>query len=523
MAGEKWKVEPVAGPPSEGAPGSKWKTSAPPVPVEADSDVNPIWEGVKQGASFGFADEAQAALGTMFSDQTYRDRWQELQAQIEAAKKANPVRYYGGEVGGSLASLLIPGLGEANLLRLGKLGQLPRVLQIAGLGAAQGGLNAVGQGGELSAQTPVDALTGAGIGGALGVATAPVAKLAGKYGPAAVDWVKENVAKPALKYTAPIMKVPFEVGKEVLENVPTYLEKLPSGRKLATELVQKVNEKSAELKKGTDAARALLSDEPVLNWKDAAKLLDEAMTDSGAIFKGAKNEASSENIGLLKVLGQQKKRLQSLADEQGFLSETKIREMMDALQPYTKFSQEAGPSGKAAAKGYNMAYGRLNELLKGTPDALSAYGEAMAPIAKGTDEIAQLAKDLGLKKGAGERYRITDASIKKVKNLKNNELLSEKVATQFPEDEFAAMANRLKNEKYFQPKSFSAGSLLGSMINPMTLGPIGVARDVAGGPIWRAAARRSDPYTTAAPESFEAIARRPLIDLFNPYDPNSIR
>jgi hypothetical protein len=88
--------------------------------------------GLAQGASMGFADEATGALEALWDKATkgdakgfadlYRQHRDESRANYDAAKKANPGTYGASQVGGAVATSLVPGLGEANLAKLGVMG-----------------------------------------------------------------------------------------------------------------------------------------------------------------------------------------------------------------------------------------------------------------------------------------------------------------------------------------------------------------------------------------------------------------
>lgn len=107
--------------------------------------------GAAQGASLGLADEITGGLGAAYDvspfgnspiDQLverYRQNRDESRAAYDAAKKANPKTYLGGEIGGGLATMLVPGLGVA---KGAKLAQAIKTGALAGGIAGFGGSNA---------------------------------------------------------------------------------------------------------------------------------------------------------------------------------------------------------------------------------------------------------------------------------------------------------------------------------------------------------------------------------------------
>jgi hypothetical protein len=141
--------------------------------------------GAGQGASFGFADElaglgsaAKGALsGQGFEYKKKRDEWRKW---FEKAQKENPGAYLAGELGGSLGTAVIPGVGI-----LGNLGKAGLVTKGAITGAGVGALSGIGQS---TAENPLDiakdaknaAILGGGLGAAGGLAAKGVSKLASK-------------------------------------------------------------------------------------------------------------------------------------------------------------------------------------------------------------------------------------------------------------------------------------------------------------------------------------------------------
>jgi len=167
---------------------------------EGPSELESAGRGAIQGASFGLRDEAAGALkspmgalkaiankfGGEFSDEDleeYKRERDESRQLDKQASEANPKSYMAGQVGGALATSVVPGLGGAGVAKL------------AAQGAAQGLGNSEAE--DLAGNVR-DTAIGAGIGAATGAA----GKLLNKAG---------------------------SVGKEVLEDVAT----APIGQKAA--------------------------------------------------------------------------------------------------------------------------------------------------------------------------------------------------------------------------------------------------------------------------------------------------
>lgn len=160
---------------------------AAPVPnAEPPSILESVGRGALQGASFGFADEIAGALGAAFTPKTYRQARDESRAAYAAAKEANPKAYVAGEIGGGLASAVIPGgvLGKAAEGGAAAVEAAPTIgrlaLKGAATGAAYGGAQALGDSTADLTQGDfhgaiADTLRGAAIGGLTGAIIHPAA------------------------------------------------------------------------------------------------------------------------------------------------------------------------------------------------------------------------------------------------------------------------------------------------------------------------------------------------------------
>ncbi len=90
------------------------------------SEGNSAMAGLAQGTAMGFGDElmggiraVQDVAGDKFSLGDLKDRYQQRRKEYRDynanAHAQNPKSYTGGEIGGSVATTLVPGLGQANL------------------------------------------------------------------------------------------------------------------------------------------------------------------------------------------------------------------------------------------------------------------------------------------------------------------------------------------------------------------------------------------------------------------------
>lgn len=195
------------------------------------SHLESLGRGAAQGASLGFADEL-AGVGSAIGDwlgrkvgggietgqsmgDVYREGRDESRAAYKAAQTAHPYVYGGGEIGGAIASGLIPGAGA------GKLG-LTGAKAAAGLGALEGAVQSVGASEAEGAKELLgDAVRGGVLGGALGgVAHAAF----GRYANSAVKRHAEHIADEVLGNAPSAFKKRFasiqQLAPDVFDNDP---------------------------------------------------------------------------------------------------------------------------------------------------------------------------------------------------------------------------------------------------------------------------------------------------------------
>lgn len=151
-------------------------------PQEAPGALEALGRGALQGASLGFSDEITGAIQSLFGSKTYEQARDESRAANTAAQDAHSTLYGAGELGGGIASTLIPGLGVAKGAGIVKTG-----LQAAVAGGLSGlGTSEAKSAGGLASDTAQGAAIG-GVGGALlhGISS-KVGELVGKA-PAMAD------------------------------------------------------------------------------------------------------------------------------------------------------------------------------------------------------------------------------------------------------------------------------------------------------------------------------------------------
>ncbi len=144
--------------------------------------------GMAQGVTLGLADELAAGVESTFTDKTYQQARDESRENFDAAEAANPITSMLGNLGGGVATALIPGTGLATagkaLSSLGMTGLASsKIAQAATMGAGMGALQGVGSSthdliegdiGGVLGDAKTGALTGAVIGGGAQAATQAV-------------------------------------------------------------------------------------------------------------------------------------------------------------------------------------------------------------------------------------------------------------------------------------------------------------------------------------------------------------
>lgn len=145
-------------------------TSAAPVPTPPASGVpTQRLRSLAQGASLGLADEAEAAIRSLFPGQTYESAIQDVRGKLGAYREERPKEALAYEVGGGLATGLAGG-GRALAASAGRAG-LREALKT---GARTATTSAIGQGvigGAAGAEGGVESrLRGAAVGGGIAAA-----------------------------------------------------------------------------------------------------------------------------------------------------------------------------------------------------------------------------------------------------------------------------------------------------------------------------------------------------------------
>jgi hypothetical protein len=130
----------------------------PPAPPPEPGALESLGRGLLQGGTLGFGDEIAGAIQHLFAGKDYTQARDESRANNASAQQAHPYLYGAGELGGGIATAMVPGLGATGSLA-----------KAAGSAALAGGLTGIGaSGGKTAGDIAKDAAEGAFVGGATG-------------------------------------------------------------------------------------------------------------------------------------------------------------------------------------------------------------------------------------------------------------------------------------------------------------------------------------------------------------------
>lgn len=319
-------------------------TGAPP----AQESVNPLISALRggaQGLSFGFADELAGGLGALQdlgSDLPFAERYRRerdaSRAAYEAAQRANPKSYLAGELGGGLATALLPGGAAAQGAKAATLGaKVGRGLAtglglgaLSGAGASQADLT---QGEVL--ETLKNMGTNAAIGGTLGAGAPAAGAAAGAIGraakKAAPEWALDAAGAIQHNLQALTKEKQAELGQWLLDRS---LVKPFSGKDAILERIQGVKAQEGP-KIGAELAKATQPFEAEgTKWKAVAQLLG----------------LSGEDILAQRPAMQKALKALELNEEMGKTSLSEINALKSAMQKGTNYAANAKERAANEAK-----------------------------------------------------------------------------------------------------------------------------------------------------------------------------
>ena len=345
--------------------------------------------GALQGATLGYSDEIAGGIeagtrsalrffGSDIEDKTYQQARDEARAKNERAQKANPWTYGIGEVGGGVATALVPGLGVAKGAGLGL-----NIVKGAGLGAAAGfgtstaPIVADKEGNTDLGRAATDVAIGAGLGGAVSLAAPVVGKVAGKV------W---ETAKRAYRGAG-------EASKQ-------------SARNAAIEALWAADGQ------GEAAERAAAREYAATAAQDKAGRSVANASEDGAVAVAREEKAKAAFASLVASLPNGSKRNKLSTVTKAVHSElVRNPELASAVKGNRETVEEAA---RLASEVREQIGSRMNELVDtAAPGASATAADVAASLQKVADKINPVVKDTaGVRKGVEEQIADIQAHYK---------------------------------------------------------------------------------------------------------------
>lgn len=380
------------------------------------SNVSKLESGVRgaaQGASLGFADEvtglSEAAIDWINSNpesfmDNYKKHRDESRVNYKSAQDANPYTYGTGEIGGSVATALVPGLNVAKGASLGA-----RVAANAALGGVAGlGLSDANNAIDLTKDTATGAALAGGMSYGIDKAL-PVLKQGAQYLSGKASEFSDEAVKKAGKGI-------FGVDEKATENYLQNSKRVNNAHsmgELADAVLNKSDEGSAlnELRKKTSELSTdswnKLNKENGIPKLDILTAIDD--TQNGLLVDGNVIGKSQERAyNTLKDLSKQ---IKNLPDD---VNEGTLKRLIQTLDENINWNNpEMGPTNDAIKNIRTFIDQRLKTQNTGYKDAMSKVED----VTKATQQVKSVFEN----RLNPENY---DKFNKQVKNLVNKDDMS---------------------------------------------------------------------------------------------------
>lgn len=375
------------------------------------------------------AETVVSGIQALSPDKTYEEAHQRLEDLKDQAWEQHPVAYGTGKTAGIVGTAAL----------------VPASIPAAVATGAAAGLDTA----KNFSDMPMDAVKGAGMGGALGVAGKYIAEPAinavvNKVAPAIGKRAVASLGAPTLEDVEAYLKNPDAI-RNALTN-PQMAEKLAG----ATEDVGKV---SSQLSSG---ARNLLSpDNAPLNLLDLRPVFD-GVTDK-YLTNGLPATAADETA--IKALEGQFNRLKEIAKaNHGNIPEDTLQEIIHKLQASVKENTWGNPEASASQEAMKNLSGRLNGILK---QANPEYQQAMVPSAEAAALKGDIVDKFKLDTAPGGKVSPTETTNMKMGNvLKENKTESQDMLERLKEMtgiDFLDVAKNAKTREAFEGGGSSQG------------------------------------------------------------------
>ena len=461
------------------------------VPQSTPGYAESLLRGGAQGLSLGFADEIAGAGGAALdalkgSDSglvaNYIKNRDAYRAEDDAAKKANPKTFLGGQIGGGLATAAIPGLNIGAAETLGG-----RALGAAGLGAAAALGNSKA---DLTQGDIAGAAKDTAIGGALGGVMQPaIEKVVAPAIGAVAGKVSDLAGWAGKKALNTAFDVPEEVTSRYLAN-PDAVNSALSPEDVSQKLADTLGQVRSDTGAANEAAMSTLGTE-----RDPSNLSVGDAIDTLRKFNDPASNSLADKLEQEFISRSSGGGLTGTPEPNaGFLNEQEMHGVKKTLQGLGEWKSPLPTADQSAAR---SAAGDINNSLKSNN---MDYQTAMGDLSQNIQSKNQLAQKFGIQpdySGNNESgYTFTDRTLSALKDLvRNGKVDRERILDSLNEQGYGDLSddirNSLANEKLNGPgnitgtrKTFlgaAAGGALGHATGIPGASIVGSALGAAGG------------------------------------------
>lgn len=359
-------------------------------PTDTYTPVESGLLGAAQGASLGFADELEGGVKGTYNRltgnskdlvQAYQDARDKARARYELAREQNPGSFMTGEVGGGLATTLIPGLNVAKGATLGaKLGTAAALGATSGLGTSTSDLTK----GELQ-DAALDTAGGAALGGVTQGALSGIGAVAKQVTPT-------NAAR---KLSNIFLNTPEEITETYINN-PQGVLNAPRRFQVAENYQGLLDKLKKETVEGSADSRKILANEgKTISGNTIADILEGKAKQIEDRAEGVLDDP--EQLAAVKWLKDKASQYRAAPTEPGIepaerqLSTNRVKDLLQGIDRSTEYETAPGKFSKIDDRVKKDVRGQFDDLLKGESPA---YADQMKKVAEDS-RLLENASDIG--------------------------------------------------------------------------------------------------------------------------------
>ena len=345
--------------------------------AKAPSVLEAFLRGGAQGATAGFSDELVGGVESLFTNKTYQQARDESRAANAAAKAANPYAFGAGEVGGTLATALVPG---------GAVARGAGFAAKVGVAAAQGAVSGLGYSeGQDAATIAKDTLAGGAMGAAGGAVFGAVGKGLAKLVAKSPERASKRIVQEIVSSASPKARDKLvgeggknaeRIGKLVLEDADM-LRAYRDPVKLQGVVKTKLSELGSKL-------------DPIYDSVDLHSTGVDAADVWSTVEKAASKYKSQFRGGISDMLQKKADDLSSQIGSSKTLTAAQMRDVVSSFQDDAFAGSFVNPT--AAKKAMRQVSGELREILNSHVEQVA--GRANLGDAAGIRRINQRMADL---------------------------------------------------------------------------------------------------------------------------------